>query len=728
MTDKLSRREFLKLAGIGASATVVLTGCGPASRYVVREPYTQMPEYTYNGQSTYYASTCRECPAGCGIVARTIQGRAIKIEGNKQNPVNLGKTCVRGQASLQGLYNPDRIQNPIQRDRNNNILNNMKWDAAIGVVKDALSSNAPGEIAFMLGMAPDHLFDLVAEITRALGAPAPLRFSAQGIFDARVTLVEASKQVFSSPSIPLFDLENASITFSFGANFLETYLSPVAYARYFGQMRQGNPSKRGMLVQFESRLSQTAAVADEWIPVKPGTEGLVALALGHFIAIQQGGAIPNAFLDVDVEAIALKSGVSEENLRRLATMFSEGETPLAIPGGSALGQSGGLETAKAILAVNALVGNIGNPGGIFLTPPLPVHPDISTTPSPLTDVSSLVNRMREGSIKVLFVHGFNPVFELPSSLGFESALEITPLVISFASFPDETAERADYVFPDHTGLESWGYQKIVTGADRPVISGAQPVVHPYCDTRATADVLLAAVQAIGGKLAEQVPYKDEVDFIQQSLVPLVKEDGVYNAPEIRTFMAKFQQYGGWWSAEAGLDTPEVTNVLDRALGVVDPEYSGEGDFYLFPYMSPVLGDGSGANKPWLQETPDPTTTVMWNSWVEIHPVSAQELGLVSDDVIRIISQSGTIEAVIYEYPGIRPDTLAIPFGQGHTAYGRYAQDRGANPAHLFGLKINGVGDLAFIGTKVKIEKTGKRYPLSRLESRIGVYGEGFSEK
>ena len=100
MSDKFSRRDFLKLAGVGAATTAILTGCGPASRYVKREPYMQMPEYNYNGQSTYYATTCRECAAGCGLVVRTIQGRAIKTEGNASNPLNLGKTCARGQATL----------------------------------------------------------------------------------------------------------------------------------------------------------------------------------------------------------------------------------------------------------------------------------------------------------------------------------------------------------------------------------------------------------------------------------------------------------------------------------------------------------------------------------------------------------------------------------------------------------------------------------------------------
>src|SRR6187549_2077006 len=114
MSENISRRDFLKIAGVGGVAATVLTGCGPASREVSRQPYTHMPEYTYNGQSTHYATTCRECAAGCGLVVRTMQGRALKVEGNPNHPVNLGKTCSRGQVTLQGLYNPDRVQGPLQ--------------------------------------------------------------------------------------------------------------------------------------------------------------------------------------------------------------------------------------------------------------------------------------------------------------------------------------------------------------------------------------------------------------------------------------------------------------------------------------------------------------------------------------------------------------------------------------------------------------------------------------
>src|SRR5512134_2935 len=294
MSEKFSRRDFLKLASVGAATTAVLTGCGPASRYVEREPYSKMPEYTYNGLSTHYATTCRECAAGCGLIVRTMQGRALKVEGSPNHPVNRGKTCARGQITLQGLYNPDRVQGPIQHTRGEGLYNdrfqavqsNLTWEESVQVVADALAD--PAGTAFLMGTASDHLFDLVSELAAAAGAPAPIRLGS--LFEARATLSQAAETIFGQAGMPHFDISTSDLVLSFGANFLETWLSPVAYNLAFSKMRRGDPKHRGHFIQFEARMSQTAAKADEWIPVQPGTEGLVALAIGKAVAEARGGA------------------------------------------------------------------------------------------------------------------------------------------------------------------------------------------------------------------------------------------------------------------------------------------------------------------------------------------------------------------------------------------------------------------------------------------------------
>ncbi len=723
MSDKLSRRDFLKVVTAGAATSAILTGCGPASRYVTREPYTKMPEYNYNGQSTFYATTCRECAAGCGLVIRTVQGRAIKAEGNPNHPVNLGKTCVRGQATLHGLYNPDRVTDPVKTHaRGSRKFDKLEWEAAIGVVTDALKNNKGSEIAFLMGPTPDHLFDLVTDLAKAIGAPAPVRFGGQSMFEGWATLTRAAQDVFGQEALPFFDIGGADLVLSFGAPFLGPWFSQVAYTRAFTRMRKGTDTgHRGTFVHFEPRLSQTAARADQWIPLKPGTEGMVALALGRIAAETRGGTMPQVFSDVDVDAVARASDITPEKLKELGEMLANAKAAIAIPGGVALGMSNGLETARSVLALNAFIGNLGKTGGVSLTPLAPGQAAYQR-PASVKEMNDFLDKLKGGAFKVLFVHGTNPLFDLPKALGFAEALKRVPLVISFATFPDETAMQADYIFPDHHGLESWGYQRVATGSAQPALSGAQPVVVPFTNTQATADVLLAAAAAAGGPAAQALAFKDEVEYIQKKLEALVSEDdGYFSAPEINTFMASFQQYGGWWKNSASLSTPSGADSQNLSLKAEEAQFLGEGEFFLAPFLSPTLGD-NGANKPWLQELADPNTTVMWNTWVEINPETAKELGVDNGDVVLVTSAAGALEASVYKYPAIRPDTIAIPFGQGHTAYGRFAEGRGVNPADLLAVNFNEAGDLALAGMKVKVEKTGKTAPLSRLEGALGVYG------
>jgi anaerobic selenocysteine-containing dehydrogenase len=734
MSEKISRRDFLKLATVGATGTAVLTGCGPASRYVKREPYTKMPEYTYNGLSTYYATTCRECAAGCGLIVRTMQGRAIKVEGNPSNPLNRGKTCPRGQITLQGLYNPDRVLGPIKHKRGEAIYSqnfqavqpNIEWDEAFDVIANALKD--PTSVAFLMGTAPDHLFDLVTDLANGIGAPAPTRFSASSMYDTQATLSQAAEGLFGQPGMPLFDIGNADVVLAFGADFLGASISQVSYNLAYARMRKGNPQVRGYLIQFEPRLSQTASKADEWVPILPGTEAQVALAIGKFVAEAKGGTVSKMFAAVDLEKVSKASGVPMATLSRIAQTIVQATKPIAVPGNAALGMSNGLAVAQAVLALNAMAGNFGQPGGVSLSPLAPLE-DSYHRPASAREMGDFISLLNSGKVKTLFIHGVNPLFELPKSLGFEAALAKVGTVISFATYPDETAVAANYILPDNQGLESWGYQRVVTGTTQSVLSGMQPAVTQFYEgTRATADVFIAAAQLAGGAAAAALPYTDEVAFIQSKLTPLVGQTGgSFSAGDINTFSAEFQQYGGWWTQGAESPTASADGVLARDLIVPDAQFAGEGEFFFLPFISPTMGP-VGANKPWLQELADPTTTVMWNTWVEINPEKAKELGIENDDVVKVISEAGEIEAPVYLYPAIRPDVIAMPFGQGHTAFGRYAQDRGANPGDILGVHFNEAGDLTFAGMKVKIEKTGNKQYLSRLESRIGVYGEGMGEE
>ncbi len=148
MSDGLSRRSFLKLAAT-ASAAAAIPGCEPAARKLI--PYVVPDENVIPGVPTFYATTCAECSAGCGIVARVREGRVIKLEGNPGDPISQGAICARGQAALQGLYNPDRLAKPQKRGMNGELAE-VSWDDATKLFNERLAQaakNGKDRVAFI---------------------------------------------------------------------------------------------------------------------------------------------------------------------------------------------------------------------------------------------------------------------------------------------------------------------------------------------------------------------------------------------------------------------------------------------------------------------------------------------------------------------------------------------------------------------------------------------------
>jgi anaerobic selenocysteine-containing dehydrogenase len=496
-------------------------------------------------------------------------------------------------------------------------------------------------------------------------------------------------------------------------------------------MRQGQLGGRGFLIQIEPRLSATGACADEWIPVRPGTESDLALGIGRIIIEENLGRVGNyrefagLYGDVDVRQVAAASGFSVEELQRLARIFANAERPLAIPGGYLTGHSHGPGALDAVMALNVIMRRLGREGGVFFTQEPPSESlSAPVSPSSYHDVNQLVERMKAGEVEILLIHSTNPAYDLPGQRGFVEALENVPLVVSFSPFVDETAVQADLILPDHTYLEGWGSLAISNGVDRPTIGSQQPVARPLYDTRSTADVFLTLASKLGGEIQAAIPWTDEVSYLEEISTTLIGSPiGLYDARTERGFWSRWRQVGGWWSENPIRKEPEITRSLTLQLNTDPAEFLGDAGtypFYLMPYESVTLSDGRGANQPWLQETPDPMTTAQWNTWVEINPVTAEHLGLEDNDVVRIRSPYGELEASVVLFPGIRPDVIAIPTGQGHTDLGRFAMDRGANVMQLIAPAPGGMeGQLTWGATRVSVEPIGKVKQIARLESLDG---------
>jgi len=730
--QNITRRDFLKMSGL-LSGALLLSGCtADLQQSVWMEPYTRAPEETLPGEDFWFASTCRMCPAGCGIIVRVSNGRARKIEGNPAHPLNRGALCARGQAGLQQLYHPDRLRQVMRRtgERGQGQWGTTSWEQMLDTLAGELKKLEPARIAFLTGLLPDYQAALLARLTDGLGAPPPLVYDTQATMDGRLALQQTMQAMFNTPALPVFDIARADVVYAFGSNFLETWLSPVAYGRAYGQMR-GQAGIRGALVSFEPRLSMTAASADRWIPVPPGTEGLLALALGKIIATERLGdaslqtEYQTLYKDVDVPAIAGQVEIPPDELVSLARTFADAHHPVAIPGGGLTGHTNGLEALKAVTALNLIVGHTGEHGALFLSPAAPsrdLRPPAS--PASLQDVQTLVERMKAGQVDALFVLDANPVYELPAALGFAEALKNVSLVVTFATLPNETTALSDIVLPAHTYLETWGYQLLNPGTAQLVVGAQQPVVRPQLDTRDPADVLLALADKLGGRAAKKLPWPNLVAFIQTRLTSLQLLEGNITAADMQPFWAAWLQNGGWWSQEPRWQSPQPAAGLKETLKVSPPQFEGEAaeyPFHLLPIPSLSLADGRHAALPWLQETPDPMTTASWETWVELNPETARKLGIRPNDVVKISSPAGEIEAIAYLYPGIRPDVVAVPMGQGHTALGRWATGRGANPWAILTPHLSDeTGELAWAATRVKVIPTGRKQILPTLEDNIGV--------
>jgi anaerobic selenocysteine-containing dehydrogenase len=658
------------------------------------------------------------------------------LEGNPNHPLNRGKLCARGQAGLNLLYNPDRLRNAVIQSggRNSRQFTPIPWDEALSQLLSAIeASGNTSRIAFLAGDLPHHLSTLTNLFLDSLSAPPIVHYDLHSALEGRDQLQSLTNRWFGEANLPIFDIARSDVVLSFGANFLETWLSPVAQSVDYGQMRQGGIGGRGLVAQFEPRLSATAANADDWIPIQPGTEGFVALAIGRIIVEEGLGRVgshrPYAqmYARLDVDELAQLAGLPYQKLRELAVIFAEADRPLAIPGGTLSGLSNGSQAMDAVMALNVLMRRIGREGGVYLPQPAPASEFRSHhATGSFADLLQLIDDMQSSRLDILFLKGANPLYELPSWTGFREAMMNVPLVVSFNSLLDETAVWADLVLPDHTYLESWGYQLPNPGADRPVVNSIQPVAAPLYDTRSTADVILTLASSLGGEVAQRLPWSDEVAFLEEASSALFDSSlANFDARSPSGFWAKWRQLGGWWSDNSIRREPEIAGLPQDTLQMPEARFVGDKDefpFHLMLYPSITLSDGRGANLPLLQEIPDPMTTARWGTWIEINPETAERLGLEDNQIVRISSLHGVLEAPVVVYPGIRPDTVAMPMGQGHKHYGRFASERGVNALDLVAaVDATASPDLHLGSTRVRIEPTHQEHEVARLES---LEGEG----
>ncbi|MEE9278964.1 MAG: molybdopterin dinucleotide binding domain-containing protein, partial [Myxococcota bacterium] len=695
---ELDRRDFLKIVGMSAGAAATAACQDPLERVI---PYLNQPEEVVPGIATYYNSTCRECPAACGIRVKTREGRPIKVDGNPDDPISQGSLCVRGQAGLERTYDASRFAGPLRREGDRMV--SISWEEGMDLLVEKLRA-ANGRLAFLGGSETGTLDRIIDSFLSALGSSSRLRFELY----AHEALRSANEAVFATAAVPHFALDRADIIVAFGTDFLETWLNPLQNQVNFASSRADG---RGFAAYVGPRFGLSGSNADQWLAPEPGTEVLVALALAHEVAAKKGASagVRRALSDFAPASVAGQTGIPAAELQALAERIAGASAPLALPPGVEVQGTNAAGFAAAVQILNAVSGAIGNT--------VVFGPDHNVGKlGRFSDLKELAGEMRGGEVAVLLVHGANPVYAAPQ-VGFADAMRSGGVfTVSFSSANDETTALADLVLPDHTPFESWGDGEPIRGIRRL----QQPTLRPLNDTRALGDVLLEAARALGrGGSVPAGSFKDAI--------------------EARWGAPGFDQKVG----NGGQFTSAPARRVSLAAGVgnlrfAPAELSGESDgLALVVYPSLHFYDGRSQRLAALNEIPDPVTKTMWGSYAELHPDTAAELGVELGDVVEVSTEAGSLELPVFPHETVRRGVVAIAAGQGHQPVDPNAPDPdyrqrrstiGKNALEIVPGRLDpNSGGLAWLSTRASVRATGRRELVARAQLTFDQEGRGIAK-
>ncbi len=791
LNKPFSRREFLKMSAlvVGTSASL-----GVASNLVSRlEGEGQNDPHLETSQTEKIVPTvCFLCSSGCGMLARITDGNLVKLEGNPMHPVNLGALCPKGQAAPELLYNPDRLTGPLRRvgDRGAGKWEKISWEEAVQIVaarlNDLRSAGHPEYSALMYGETRGQMRPLFERFMAAIGSPNTISHNSLNIEAAKLATL-FTQGVYD---LPVYDLENTKYVLSFGASFLEAGRSPQRMISGFSYLRRGR-ADRGKVVVVDPRQGITGAKADEWIPIIPGTDGALILAIANVIIktgqfdsdfvnnysfgfddfIDDKGRKHKGFKTYVLEnynpqRVEQITGVPATTISRIAGEFSGNLPAIAImpgKGGLLNGSLNGLSAAMAINCLNALVGSLEAQGGV-LTQRYPTCPEWPAMPKDnLAEKGRKVDRIDGAGtqfllgrhayqavadhlldgypLDTLFLYDANPIYEVPGGSRFIEAFNKVNLIVSFATFMDETAQYADLVLPEPTFLERW-QDDYIEGLGYPGVGLRQPVIEPLYDTLNTGDFFIRVAQEIGGPVKKAFPWPSFEVLLQERLKNIgtdwdtLKELGVWLTPGYRysrrgdkrwinEVIGPDRQYAphdgrfDFFSRELNcilgdLDNDQLENLGAGVKG--DPlflphyekvSYAGAEEEYplhlnVITLMS--LGPYScAANMPSLQEISGMTVGERWGSWLEMNPEKAHDLHLYDKDDVWVESPFGRLKTKIRLVKGLSPDVVNLPYNQGHKAIGRWAKNRGVNGLEIMNPASEPfTGLAAFTNTRVKV--------------------------
>ena len=694
----VGRRDFMRL--FSASAMFGATACvrRPAETAI---PYVKQPVDQVPGVATHYATTCGDCASACGVIVKTREGRPVKLEGADEHPISQGALCAMGQASIQGLYHPERLNGP--HIRHGRRLDQANWDETFAQITDQLKGKT--KVGIFTGGSTGHSGEFLMQVLEKIGSSKDHLYTWEpnSLFSS---IAKAHELAFGHTDLPRLELPLAKVIVGIGSDFLEVGTSPVYHTKGFSLSHSFKNGRKGLFVQLESNHSLTGSSADKRHIIKAGSETTATLLLVKSLfenpaAKGSPAARENIKAVLDEHSSALSNaytevGVAKEVFDDLANKLLKEPSVVVAGGSSNFDENATLLQLAAIMA-NQLTGAYGRT--------LQFEKGWMRSPVKPGDLQRFLKNADQ--LDALIVIESNPVFASPDSWAVKKAFEQIPLVISIQSFPNEVDDFAKFVLPNHHYLEAWGDEQSIAG----VWSTRQPTVRSTTNSRQAEDILLWIL----AYMDKSLPYKDYQAYLKDKWRAIYDLSGVRHDYDV---FFKFVLKRGF----VGSLSSRTVSELKSLKSYFNSLPNSKNGFVLCSPLDHRLQDGRSAHLPVLQEIGDGLTTVAWDTWLAMNPKTMKKLGVKQNQVLLVESDAGSVKAAAYPLPGLHPDTIVIPRGNGHKdERSTISNNNGVNPLPVYAKKFDALsGEPVTSLQEVKVTPTGEWYRLAATQKQNDI--------
>jgi anaerobic selenocysteine-containing dehydrogenase len=686
---KIDRRSFLGL-GLGAVAGAAVSPAGMKltddSSIMSQNWFGLLPE-PKDGEVTFENSVCSICKGSCGITIKKVAGRAIKIEGQNDHPINTGGICLHGIAGLQYLYDPSRIKSPLKK--NGKKFEQISWEEAVSHIAEKLKSiqdqKRTESIACISGNDEGSVSELFKRFLKVIGSN-----NFYSVPSMETTWDNIASNMHGKNNSLSFDIENANFILSFGSGFIEGWGSPV----HCFKTNAARKEKNVKLFQIEPRLSNSAASADKWIPIKPGTEADLALGLCNIIIkeeiydisyISKSDYSFKTFSKMVAknytpEKVAETTGIDLTLIKQIAHKFAWADKPIALAGKGRGDNAGDTKEFAAVHALNCLAGNINKKGGVWVSRKkkylkFPLENLDNTAKKGFakprhTSFESLILKIAQSSsseVQALFILNSNPCYTMHDSDKVIEAFEKIPFKVSFSSFMDETSKKADIILPGHIFLER--YEDILSassGIAKKTVGLSKPVVNPVFDTNNAGDAILMIAKALKGTIADNFAwdnYHECLKSVTKSIWSSLEDKGYVVLNDKPSYL------------KPSADFSNITNNLKSV--------ETQGDKEKFPLIlisidNVRIAGGTIASSPFALKTVSDKVIKGTDVLVEINPETAKKARLAQGEKAKVTTPVGSAIVRVNIFEGIMPGLVGMAQGLGRTLDNKYVADKGVN--------------------------------------------------